>query len=523
MVTTPDKPSRWIPGRYPEPGTSAIADAIRRRRGERGLTALDGALLHVEPVAEGWNTLLGAVRTKGNVPGDVRELMILRVAAINGAAFEWIHHEIVGRQTGLTTAQLYVIRDISAPLLSPGGGGGSTILSPLQNAALVFADESTRDVCVSVKVTESLREELKKWVGMNDKEEVEKKMDDLFVECALIVASYNMVSRFLVSVDVAGKRDEDVPWPLTHTEEFITLPTTENPTHKIHTVTLKTSDSDSAPWIVFANSLLTDFKLWSLVVPYLISKSYNILLLSQRGHGKSTLPPSSSHPTVTIPFLASDIHTILHHLKIPTPIKSLIGVSQGGATTLAFAAQFPQEVESIVVCDTAACTPMGNNVAWEERIRLVNGDQLGGMKRLADVTVPRWFPSGSKVSSSSTTTEEKGGGRRSRGEWISNMIKETSVEGFEAGARALSSYDTLSLGLFDRPIKHILLLAGSLDGNGKVGSSMKKLSEDWNEKRLEGRNLREVEFVLVEGSGHLPMVDEPEAFCEAVDRFLRSF
>lgn len=81
MVTTPDKPSRWIPGRYPEPGTSAIADAIRRRRGERGLTALDGALLHVEPVAEGWNTLLGAVRMKGNVPGDVRELMV--------RAFKW--------------------------------------------------------------------------------------------------------------------------------------------------------------------------------------------------------------------------------------------------------------------------------------------------------------------------------------------------------------------------------------------------------------------------------------------------
>lgn len=71
-----DKQSRWIPGRYPTPGTSLIADAIRQRRGERGLTPLDGALLHVPPVAEGWNTLLGAVRTKGNLPGDIRELMV---------------------------------------------------------------------------------------------------------------------------------------------------------------------------------------------------------------------------------------------------------------------------------------------------------------------------------------------------------------------------------------------------------------------------------------------------------------
>jgi hypothetical protein len=68
--------SKWIPGRYPAPGTSPIGDAIRKRRGERGITALDAALLHVPPAAEGWNTLLGAVRTKGELGGDIRELMV---------------------------------------------------------------------------------------------------------------------------------------------------------------------------------------------------------------------------------------------------------------------------------------------------------------------------------------------------------------------------------------------------------------------------------------------------------------
>jgi hypothetical protein len=68
--------SHRIPGRYPLPGTSEIADRIRQRRGARGLTALDNALLHVPPVADGWNQLLGAVRTKGKLPGDVRELLV---------------------------------------------------------------------------------------------------------------------------------------------------------------------------------------------------------------------------------------------------------------------------------------------------------------------------------------------------------------------------------------------------------------------------------------------------------------
>lgn len=68
--------SRLVPGRYPPVGTSPIADAIRVRRGARGLTPLDGTLLHVPSVAEGWNSLLGAVRSKGKLPGDVRELMV---------------------------------------------------------------------------------------------------------------------------------------------------------------------------------------------------------------------------------------------------------------------------------------------------------------------------------------------------------------------------------------------------------------------------------------------------------------
>ena len=68
--------SRTITGRYPPAGTSPIADAIRARRGPRGITPLDAALLHAPPIAGGWNSLLGAIRTQGKLPGDVRELMV---------------------------------------------------------------------------------------------------------------------------------------------------------------------------------------------------------------------------------------------------------------------------------------------------------------------------------------------------------------------------------------------------------------------------------------------------------------
>jgi hypothetical protein len=61
---------------YPPKGTDHIADQIRERRGARGLIPLDGALLRTPSIASGWNNLLGAVRAKGNLPEDVRELLV---------------------------------------------------------------------------------------------------------------------------------------------------------------------------------------------------------------------------------------------------------------------------------------------------------------------------------------------------------------------------------------------------------------------------------------------------------------
>ena len=79
LMSLPEFPvgaSRVVAGRYPPPGTDIHADAIRERRGARGITPLDANLLHVPPVAGGFNTLLGAIRTKGILPGSLREVMV---------------------------------------------------------------------------------------------------------------------------------------------------------------------------------------------------------------------------------------------------------------------------------------------------------------------------------------------------------------------------------------------------------------------------------------------------------------
>ena len=71
--------------------------------------------------------------------------------------------------------------------------------------------------------------------------------------------------------------------------------------------------------------------------------------------------------------------------------------------------------------------------------------------------------------------------------------------------------------LFESHVEHVLLVVGSLDGNGVVASGMKRLAEAWNAKR----GMRQpVSFVEIQGAGHLPMVDETERFAEVLTRFL---
>ncbi|BGO88485.1 hypothetical protein NBRC10512_003001 [Rhodotorula toruloides] len=463
-----------IPYKNPAKGTSAIGDAIRERRGARGLTPLDQSLLNAPEIAAGWNNLLGAVRNRNSLPDDIRELMILRVAARNSATFEWIHHAHVGTDAGLTAQQLTVIRDVSTPLPTPAS---PSPLSAYQAAALRFADASTYNVTVPQSYLDELKQHLKD--------------DQQLLEATAVVATYNMVSRLLVTLDVGDMGEQSVP-----------LPESEQSEHdveieegvKLHVRVAKRGDD--APWLVFVNSLMTNQKMWDGVLPRL-SKKYNLITFDQRGHGKSSVPPSPC----TLEILANDIAAILSKLSIPTPIHAVIGISQGGATTLAFAQHHSTLFSRLIACDTQATSPAANAKAWDERIALAR--QHNSMAPLADVTVPRWFPSGS-------TSEFNVGGRRQF--FIHDMITSTPIEGFAKGAAALQGYDVLP-GLADKlKGKKVLLVAGERDG--ALPGVLKGLKEKLEQDGVDAS------FEQITGAGHLPMVDAAGPWLDVVDKFL---
>ncbi|PTB64213.1 hypothetical protein BBK36DRAFT_1178644 [Trichoderma citrinoviride] len=155
------------------PQDAAIVQRIRDRRAPRPLQALDLTLLHSPPVADGWNSFLGAIRTRTSLAADVRELAISRVAVCNKAWYEWAHHAPLAVQGGVSEQALDV-----------------GLLSERQWAVLVYADEMTRNVQVKDETFALLK-------GLFNDQEV--------VEITATVAAYNCVSRFLVALDVGEK------------------------------------------------------------------------------------------------------------------------------------------------------------------------------------------------------------------------------------------------------------------------------------------------------------------------------
>ncbi|KAI9172412.1 hypothetical protein HJFPF1_01914 [Paramyrothecium foliicola] len=170
------------------PEEAAIVERIQARRAPRPLQPLDLALLHSPPVADGWNSFLGAVRTKTSLGDDLRELAISRVAVCNKAWYEWAHHAPLAVKGGVSeTAMEHVQQDQL--------GERPDEFNERQWAVLLYADEMTRNVQVKDDTFALIKS------SFSDQE---------VVELTATVACYNCVSRFLVALDV-GERNGTGP------------------------------------------------------------------------------------------------------------------------------------------------------------------------------------------------------------------------------------------------------------------------------------------------------------------------
>ena len=147
----------------PQPTTeaeAAIVSRIAARRAPRPLQALDLALLHAPPVADGWNGFLGAVRGSTSLDAGLREALICRVAVCNRAWYEWGHHAPLAAGAGVSEEALRRVVRREAPYARDDDAEQERTRCGLDDkiwAALRYADEMTRNVQVADATFEDLR------------------------------------------------------------------------------------------------------------------------------------------------------------------------------------------------------------------------------------------------------------------------------------------------------------------------------------------------------------------------------
>lgn len=163
---------------YPDLDSTDVSPLVEQIIQERGkLHNLYRLLLNSPPVAHGWLTFLTAIRQKCHLEARVRELAILRIAALNGADYEFISHIPHAQRAGLQQTQIDAIRHWE----------NSSEFSNEDRAVLLYVDAMTRDVHVDATVFAPINEQF------NTRE---------MTELTATVAAYNLVSRFLVALDV---------------------------------------------------------------------------------------------------------------------------------------------------------------------------------------------------------------------------------------------------------------------------------------------------------------------------------
>ncbi|PRP96594.1 putative non-heme bromoperoxidase BpoC [Enhygromyxa salina] len=98
-----------------------------------------------------------------------------------------------------------------------------------------------------------------------------------------------------------------------------------------------------APVVVFVNGLLTELGSWAAHLPHFAH--YRCLMWDCRGQGLSDKPAVSEY---TVADHARDLAGLLDLLELRDPV-ALVGLSNGAATALSFAAAQPERVRALVV------------------------------------------------------------------------------------------------------------------------------------------------------------------------------
>lgn len=230
--------------------------------------------------------------------------------------------------------------------------------------------------------------------------------------------------------------------------------------------------------------------MWQPQTAALVAAGRRVITADLRGYGESGVVPGRT----PLADFAADTAALLDHLGIERAVVG--GLSMGGQIAMEFHRSFPERVAALVLADTSpvAETEEGKAVRNSMADRLL----AEGMDGYAHEVIGRM------LAPYNVTALPEVAAR------VMTMMRTTPPEGAAAALRGRAERPDYRASLAGARVP-VLVVVGADDGYTPVA-----------EARETRALIPGAELVVVEGAGHMPNLERPEAFNEALLRFLGS-
>ncbi len=240
-----------------------------------------------------------------------------------------------------------------------------------------------------------------------------------------------------------------------------------------------------APWITFANSLVTSLEMWNAQAQ-MLSGRYRILRYDMRGHGRSATPP----PPYSIADLASDAVALWDALGVDR--SHWVGLSLGGMVGIHMAALHPARMRSLVASDCRADANEAYANVFMQRIKATREQGMAGM---VEPTLQRFFTPSFAASNASKIEQFRA------------MIRDTPADGHVGCCEAIRE---LAEGANLSKLRVPTMFIGGEHDIGAPPEIMRAMHAATPGSK----------YVMIEGAGHISNVEKPGAFLAAIEPFL---
>jgi 3-oxoadipate enol-lactonase len=236
--------------------------------------------------------------------------------------------------------------------------------------------------------------------------------------------------------------------------------------------------------LVFIHGLGSSTQDWESQVSD-FSKSYKVVTLDLRGHGRTDKPAGPYF----IPMMASDLAGLFQSLRLPPA--HVVGLSLGGAVAFQFVLDYPFSVKTMTIVNSGPSLGGTPEEAQKEIERRVGIVQQLGMRAMGEALSPALFPNPAQAALRETFSKR----------WAGN-----DPQAYIEATRSIAGFNVLEkLGEIECPT---LILASDQD---YTPVSIKE-----NYTRL----IPNAELVVIQGAHHALPLEEPEKFNIALREFL---